>query len=142
MTIFAASTNRGRASSIGIDQRDLLRHADRIVPRQHDDRGAEVEALRPAGVIREQVRRRRRHRVPGEVVLECPQRIEAERLGQIAERHVLREYRRVGAAFLLQHVERHSDFHECLPFEARSAGSRCPSIAEIAAAVAFTSVAS
>ena len=98
-----------------IEQRDLLGDAHRVVPRQHDDRGAELDALGAAGVIGQQLGRRRRHRVAGEVVLEREQRVEAERLGQIAERQMLADHRGVGAAGLAQHVERDPDFHGVPP---------------------------
>src|SRR5579875_1975745 len=81
----AASTKRGRASSIGmrnpaystlaaqnVEQRDLLGNPDRVMPRQHNDRGAEQQPPRASGKIGQQLDRRRRHRVAGEVMLERP----------------------------------------------------------------------
>src|SRR5262249_17995606 len=82
------------------------------VPGQDDDGGAQRNALRAAGEVRQQLRGRRRHRVAGEVVLEGEQRVEAQRLGQVAEGQVLGEDVGVGAAFLLEHVEPDANLHE------------------------------
>ena len=70
-----------------------------------------VIALGAAGVIGQQLERRRRHRIAGEMVLEREQRVEAERLGEVAHRQMVRHDRHVGAAGLGQHVERNADFH-------------------------------
>ena len=98
-----------------IEQRDLLGDAHRVVPRQHDDRGAELDPLRAPGVIGEQLGRRRRHRIAGEMVFEREDRVEAERLGEVAERQMLADHRGVGPAGLTQHVERDPDFHRLPP---------------------------
>jgi hypothetical protein len=82
---------------------------------QDDDRGAELDPLCPAGIIGEQLGGCRRHRVAGEMVFERENRVEAERLGQIAERQVLADDRGVRAAGLTQHVERDPDFHRRTP---------------------------
>ena len=110
------------------------------MPRQDDDGGAERDAPRASREIAEELRRRGRHRVAREVVLEGEERVEAERLGEIAECQMLGEDVGVRAAFLLQHVERDSDLHGvlrlCFP---TFASARCPSRVDRASAVAFTS---
>ena len=77
-----------------VEQRDLLGDPHRVVPRQHDHRGAELDALGAAGEVGQQLGRRRRHGVAGEVMLQRPQRVEAERLDQIAHRRSARAPRR------------------------------------------------
>jgi hypothetical protein len=49
------------------------------------------------------------------VVLEGEERIEAQRLGEIAECHVLGEHGRVRQPWLLEHVEGDADFHDAPP---------------------------
>ena len=48
------------------------------------------------------------------MMLEREDGIEAERLGEIAEREMLRDDLDIGAASLTQHVERNADFHRFL----------------------------
>ena len=98
-----------------VEQRDLFGDAHGVVPRQHDDRGAERDALGAAGVIRQQLGRRRRHRIAGEMVLKREDRVEAQRLGEIAHRQMLADHRGVRAPVLAQHVERDADFHGLPP---------------------------
>ncbi len=98
-----------------VEESDLLGDPDGIVPGQHDHRGPEGDPLRPAGVVAQELGWRRRHGVAGEVVLEGEERIEAERLGEVAEGHVLGEDVSVGAIFLGQHVERDTNFHDAPP---------------------------
>src|ERR1019366_87284 len=64
-----------------------------------------------ASVIRQQLQRRRRHGIAGEVMLQCEQTVEAERFGEIAELQMLVDDGGVRAACLAEHVERDSDFH-------------------------------
>ena len=59
-----------------VEQRDLLRDLDRVVPGQDDDRGAELDLLGPPGHVRQQLAGVGRHDVAGEVVIQAPQRIE------------------------------------------------------------------
>ena len=68
-----------------VEQGDLLGDADRVVPRQHDHRGAEGDALRPAREVAQELSRGGRHGVAGEVVLEGEERIEPEWLSEITE---------------------------------------------------------
>ena len=49
-------------------------------------------------------------------MLQREERIEPQRLRQIAEGQVLGEDRRVGESFLRQHVESDADFHDDPPF--------------------------
>ena len=53
-----------------VEKRDAFRDADRVVPRQHDHRRPEHDPLGAAGIIGQQLERRRRHRVAGEMMLE------------------------------------------------------------------------
>ena len=50
----AAEAEQTAAAAQHVEQRDLLGDADRVVPGDHDDRGAEVDALRSAREIRQQ----------------------------------------------------------------------------------------
>jgi hypothetical protein len=45
------------------------------------------------------------------MMFEREQRVEAQRLGEVAHRQMLADHRGVRAAFLAQHVERDADFH-------------------------------
>ena len=49
------------------------------------------------------------------MMLEREQRIEAERLGEVAHRQMVVDDRDIGAAGLGQHVECNTDFHVILP---------------------------
>ena len=120
----AAEAEHAAAVREDVEQRDLLGHADRIVPGQDDDRGAEDDALGAAGDVAQQLGRRRRHGVAGEVVLEREDRVEAEGLGQVAQGQVLGEDGGVRAPFLRQHVERDTDSHDVLPVDLRSSTAR------------------
>ena len=97
-----------------IEQRDLLRDPDGIVPRQDDDRGTELDTAGAAGVIRQQLARRRRHRIAGEMVFEREQGIEPERFGEVAHRQVAPDHGRIGPAGLAQHIQRDPDLHGTL----------------------------
>jgi hypothetical protein len=74
-----------------VQQDHLLDHAQGRVPGQDHRARRERDALRAPGQVREDLRRVRPHRVPVEVVLDAPDRIEAERLGELGEPHVERE---------------------------------------------------
>ena len=114
----AAKAEQAAPAGEDVQQRDPLGDADRVVPRQHDDRRPEHDPLGAAGIIGQQLERRRRHRIAGEMVLEREQRVEAERLGEIAHRQMVGDDRHVGARRLGQHVERNTDFH-CGPPQLR-----------------------
>ena len=92
-----AKAEQAAPAAQDVEQRDLLGDADRVVPRQHDDRGAERDPLGAAGEIGQQLQRRRRHRIAGEMMLEREQRVEAERLGEVAHRQMIGDDRHVGA---------------------------------------------
>src|ERR1700733_2881414 len=47
----AAETEQTAAAAENVEQRDLLGDADRVVPGDHDDGGAEVDAFGSAGEI-------------------------------------------------------------------------------------------
>ena len=58
----------------------------------------------------------RAHRIAGEVVFQRKDRIEAERLRQIAHRQMVAHDSGVRPALLLQHVERDAYFHRFTPY--------------------------
>ena len=68
-----------------IEYGDLLGHPHRVVPRQHDDHGAQLDVLGLGRHVGEELHRIRRHGVVGEVVLNGPYRVEPQRLRQ--QRH-------------------------------------------------------
>ena len=68
-----------------VEHGDLLGHPYRVVPRQHDDHRAEQHGGGAAGHERQELQDVRAHGVAGEVVLDAPDRFEAERFGQVGE---------------------------------------------------------
>ena len=94
----AAKAEQAPPAGQDVEQCDPFGDADRVVPRQDDDRGPEGDALGAAGEIGQQLERRRRHRIAGEMVLEREQRVEAERLGEVAHRQMVGDDRHIGAA--------------------------------------------
>ncbi len=98
-----------------IEKSDPLGDADRIIPRQDDNRRPEHDPLGAAGIIGEQLERRRGHRIASEMMLEREQRVETERLGEVAHRQMVGHDRDIGAAGLGQHIERNADFHNGPP---------------------------
>ena len=106
-----AKAEQAAPAAEDVEERDLLGDPDRIVPRQHDDRGPKGDPFGAAGEIGQQLQWGRRHRIAGEMMLEREQRVEAERLGEIAHGQMIRHDRHIGATRLGQHVERNADFH-------------------------------
>ena len=76
-----------------VEQRDLLGDAQRVVPRQHDDTGAEQDVRVLAGHVRQPLHRVGAHRVVVEVVLDRPQRLEAELDGEVAQAQLVLVHR-------------------------------------------------
>src|SRR5439155_27321268 len=74
------------ASAHRVEHGDLLRDAHRIVPGEHDDHRAELDAPRPPRHVGEELEDVRAHRVVGEVVLDAPDRVEAERLSEVGKK--------------------------------------------------------
>ena len=72
-----------------VEQRDLLRDPDRLVPGQHDHHGAEAGARRPPGHVGQELGHARAHGVVGEMVLGRPDAVEAHRLRRLGQRHLL-----------------------------------------------------
>ena len=107
----ASEAKHATSAAQDVEQCDFFGDPHRIMPGQHDDRGAEADAAGAASEIGEQLRRRRRHRVAGEVVFEREQRVEAQGLGEIADRQMLADDGCVRAPGLAQHVERGPDLH-------------------------------
>src|SRR5205823_8974311 len=79
----AADAEDEPAPAHRVEHGDLLRDADRIVPGADDHHRAELHAPRPSRHVGEELEDVRAHRVVGEVVLDAPDRVEAERLGEI-----------------------------------------------------------
>ena len=69
-----------------VEHRDLLGRPHRVVPRQHHHHRAQLHALGAPRHVGEELQDVRAHRVVGEVVLDAPDRLEAERLGQVGQR--------------------------------------------------------
>ena len=92
----AAKAEQAAPAAQYVEKGDLLGDADRVVPRQHDDRGPERDPLGAAGEIGQQLQRRRRHRIAGKMMLEREQRVETERLGEIAHRQMIGHDRHIG----------------------------------------------
>ena len=68
-----------------IEQRDLLCHADRIVPRQHDHARSELYVRGAASHVGEELQHVGAHRVVVEVMLDAPDGIEAKLLDHLGE---------------------------------------------------------
>ena len=68
-----------------VEHRDLFGHPHRVVPGEHHHHRAELRALGPAGHVGQELDDVRAHRVVGEVVLDRPDRLETERLGELRE---------------------------------------------------------
>ena len=81
-----------------VEHDDLLGDAHRVVPGQHDHHRAELDAVRAPGEVGQVLQHVGAHRVVGEVVLDAPQRLEAERLGEVAEPELVAVDVAVGAA--------------------------------------------
>jgi hypothetical protein len=100
-----------------IEHEHLLGDPDRVVPRQHDHHRAELDGARAAGEVRQVLQHVGTHRVVGEVVLDPPQRLEAEGLGQIREADLVPIDVAIGAALALSlEDDAHSDVHVRLSF--------------------------
>ena len=72
-----------------VEHRDLLADRDRVVPGQHDDHGAEVDALGHAGEVGQILHRAAGHDVGREVVVDRPQRVVAHRFDEAAQVQIL-----------------------------------------------------
>ncbi len=79
-----------------VEQRDLLRDAERFVPRQDHRAGAEQDAFCPRRHVGEEHGVVGAERVVTEVVLDRPQGVEAELIGQLAEADLLLDHIPVG----------------------------------------------
>jgi len=99
-----------------VEQRDLLGDAHRIVPRQHDDARPEFDAGRASRHVGQELQYIGAHRVVGEVMLDAPDGIEAERLGEFGQANFLAiDFRvRQGIVWILEQGGI-SDVHGCSP---------------------------
>ena len=132
----ADSTNRGRASSIGMRKPAYSTLAaprpkpNRQRPPHNTSSSAmlsatrigschgstitavpECDALRAARKVAEQLHRCRRHRVAGEVMLQREDRIEAKRLGKIAKFKMFLVDGYIRSSRLRQDAQRNADLH-------------------------------
>ena len=73
----------------GVEHHGLLGHADRVMPGQHDHHRAELHTARTPRQVGQHRERVGAHRVAGEVVLNRPDRVVAERLGLHGEGDVV-----------------------------------------------------
>ena len=80
-----------------VEQRDTFGDAHGVVPWQHHDHRAELHVLRAARHVREELEGVGHHRVAREVVLDRPDGIEAEWLGEASELQLVRVDLVVGA---------------------------------------------
>ena len=110
-----AKAEQAAPAAHNVELRDHLRHPHRVVPGQHDDGGAKLHPLGAACEVRQQLRRLGAHGIAGEVMLQRKDRVEAQRLGQIAHRQVVAHDSRVRPAVLLQHVQGNAYFHRFTP---------------------------
>ena len=108
----AAEPHQRAPAAHDIQQRDLFRDTDRVVPGQHDDAGAQCDLAGPAGIIAEHLQRRGRHGVAGKMMLQRKKGIEAQRLREIAQLHVFVVECDIRATGLGQDAERGSYFHD------------------------------
>ena len=77
----AAETKQAPPPGENVEMGDHLRYPDRIVPRQHDDGGPELDPLRATREVGQRLRRLRRHRIAREMMFERENGVESERLG-------------------------------------------------------------
>ena len=68
-----------------VEHRQLARQPDRVPPRRDHHRGPEVDSRRAPRPVREVLQRIGLHRIGGAVVLGGPDRVEAERLDELAQ---------------------------------------------------------
>jgi hypothetical protein len=101
-----------------VEQRDLLGHSQRVVPRQDHRPGAEQDLLGAGRHVRQEHGVVRTERVVVEVVLDRPEGVEAELIGQPAEADLLSHHLPIGhlalvAPRLKDHL--HADTHGVEP---------------------------
>ena len=111
----ASKAKHASSAAQQIQVGNLLGHADRVMPREHDHTRAERDTGRLCCVVGQELQRARRHRVAGEVMLQRKQGIEAERLGEIRQREVLCQHGGVGTSRLRQNAYVGSDSHAATP---------------------------
>jgi hypothetical protein len=96
-----------------IEHRDLLDDPQRIVPREHDHHRPDRDPRRARRDPREELQDVGTHRVVGEVVLDAPDGVEAERLGEVGQPELARVDVVVGAAIEgVLEEGRHADAHD------------------------------
>jgi hypothetical protein len=108
----AAHAQDEAAAGEVVQHEDLLGQAERVVPGQHGHHRTQPDLLGAGGHVGEELHHVRAHRVPGEVMLQAPDGLEAERLGEIRHRDVRLVYLvvRHGPAVILER-DAHSDMH-------------------------------
>src|SRR5215469_2370651 len=84
------------------------------MPGQDNHGGAKCHSFRAASEVTEQLHRRWRHRIAGEVVFQREDRVEPKRLYQIAQLKMFFVHSNVRSTRLSKDTERHADFHRFL----------------------------
>jgi hypothetical protein len=107
----APDTEQDPAVREVVEQQHLLGDAHGMVPRQDDDHGPQLDPARPPGEVREDLERVRAQHVAAEVMLEAPERIEAERLGEVSESQLALHQLVVVDARMVHERNAHSDVH-------------------------------
>ena len=106
-----------------VEHADLFGDAHRVVPRQHDDHRAEQQRVALAGEVGEHLQHVGAHRVGGEVVLDAPDRLEAEPFGHPAEAQLLLVHLQIAEPRVRGlEDDRESDVHGTLLSAGRWAG--------------------
>ena len=100
-----------------LEHRDLLGHPERVVPGEHHDHRADVDPLRATREVRQVLVRVGHHDVRRRVLLECPERVEPERLDEIGQVHLILEDLAVGDLHLADLFRRGAGLqrHEAIP---------------------------
>ena len=84
-----------------VEHRNLLSHPHRMMPGQHHHHRTEPDALRAAGKVGQILEHVGTHRVVSEVMLDAPQRIEAQRLREVAQMQIIAVNLTIGPSFVL-----------------------------------------
>src|SRR5713226_2485649 len=98
-----------------IEHRDLLGDTDRVVPWQDDDGGAECHILGASAEVGHQLNHVGAHRIAGEMVLDAPDGVEAERLGEVGQAAVVVVDLAIRLLTDVEHADRSSNFHSESP---------------------------
>ncbi len=109
----AAEAEDGAPAREHVEHRDFLGDAYRVVPRQHDDGSAEHDPPGARGEVGQQLNHVGHHRVSGEMMFDAPDRVEPQRLGEIAKHQVVAVNLIVGLVADVKHRYGGANFHAC-----------------------------